>query len=320
MKSIIWNLTRLCPWKCKFCCVSAKHVRNLEKVNVKKDINYSYQGELSFIEKKKVIDQLDKGDFRIDFSGGDLLIDPLNLEFILYASEKLGKENVGLSISGAFVNDELIAHIKDKVSDVEITLDNLPFKFYRARPVGYHEYAGNAIIKLRKENIRVGVETVITKDNMSKDIILNLYHWIEDNNVNRWSLLRFFQSGRGSNYPDIEPTYEQYSDIVEYIKEISKNGNVEICFQYLLPNHDSYTLKCRAVKKSIGILPNGLVTACFWALDQNMYPIDKKYELGKVPEMNIYDILNSEVAKYWTDSSHECELFTYEQLEKSRAY
>lgn len=316
MKSIIWNLTRLCPWTCKFCCVAAKHVKNFQKVNIEKDVNYSYLDELSFIDKKRVIDQLNKGDFKIDFSGGDLLIDPLNVELVLYASDKLGKENIGLSVSGAFISDDVIARIKDKVNDVEITLDYLPFEFYRTRPVGYHEYAANSIAMLRKEKVRVGVQTVITNDNISKDKILRLYDWIEANKVNEWSLLRFFQSGRGSKFFNIEPTHQQYCEIVDYIKEISKDGNVKVHFQYLLPNHDGYTLKCRAVKRSIGILPNGMVTGCFWGLDENMLPIDKKYILGRVPDMNLYEILNSDAAKYWIDNCHECVFFTYEQLEK----
>lgn len=86
----------------------------MEKVNVNKDPKFKYDNELSYEEKIKIIDQLEYGKYRIDFSGGDLLIDPLNLDVIEYASEKLGSENVGISISGRFVDEEIIEKLKGK--------------------------------------------------------------------------------------------------------------------------------------------------------------------------------------------------------------
>lgn len=316
MRSIIWNLTKLCPWNCSFCCVAAKYVKGFCKVNEERNENHSIDGELSYSDKVKVIDQLQKGDFRIDFSGGDLLIDPLNIDLVLYASKRLGKENVGISISGAFVTDEVISKLKDNINDVEITMDNIPFEHYRTRPVGYHEYSANAICKFREEGVTVGVQTVLTKDNMKKETILKLYNWLERNDVNEWSLLRFFSSGRGKMFNEMEPSYQEYYDMVSYIKEISAKGKVKVHFQYLLPNHEGYTLQCRAVRKSIGILPNGMVTGCFWGLDEKMCPTDKKFELGWVPKMNIYDILNNSTSEYWMKDCKECRIFTYDDLEK----
>lgn len=318
-KSIIWNLTRACSWNCKFCCVSAKYVNDFRKINTNKDKDYSFEGELSFNEKIKIIDQLKVGDFRIDFSGGDLLIDPLNLDLILYASEKLGAENVGISISGAFVTEELVEKLKGKVHDVEITLDYVPFNHYRMRPAGYHEYAGKAMQLLKNAGIFVGAQTVITNDNISKEKLMNLYKWIEKNNVDEWSILRFFPSGRGKYYSDLTPTHEQYCHMVDYLKDITHNGNVEVSFQYLLPNHEKYTLECRAVKKSIGILTDGTVIGCFWALDEDMKPMEDKYVLGKLPEMNIYDVLEGENARCWVENCEQCQFFTYDFLEQENS-
>lgn len=312
MKSIIWNMTRQCAWNCKFCCVAAKYVGhfNRDKIGFKLQ-----DDELSFEDKIKIIDQLKRGDYRIDFSGGDLLIDPSNLEVVLYASEKLGSENVGMSVSGAFLDDATIERIAGKVHDVELTLDRIPFEYDINRPVGYHEYNANAAVRLRKAGVRVGIQTVLTKSNIDKESIDKLFDWLVKNDMNEWSLIRFFQSGRGANFENLEPSHKEYCDVVDYIKEISEGKNVEVHFQYLLPNHDGYTLDCRAVRKSIGILPDGTVTSCFWGLDSDMKPKDEKYLLGKLPKENIYDVLSNEKSKYWCDGCHSCEIFTFGRLE-----
>ena len=67
---------------------------------------------------------------------------------IEYASRKLGRNNIGVSISGAFLDDELIKRLAKLVHDVEITLDCRPYEFYESRPNGYHEYAAHALAEL----------------------------------------------------------------------------------------------------------------------------------------------------------------------------
>lgn len=314
MKSIIWNLTRACVWNCSFCCVAAKFV---PRTNMNKELESSlFEDELDFESKIRVIDQLEKGQYRIDFSGGEMLMNRKNIDLVRYAADKLGNENIGISVSGAFIDDGTIELLKDKVHDVEITLDYIPFNFYSTRPVGYHEYAANAMVKLKKAGIRVGAQTVITKENISKTKILNLFHWLEDNHIDEWSLLIFFKSGRGMGEFAV-PTHQEYVEIVDYIKEITKDSNVEVHFQYLLPNHDGYTLECRAVKHSIGILPDGTVVGCFWALDKNMKPTNDRFILGKVPEMSINDILNGVNSKYFLENEKKCAFFNKKVLENA---
>ncbi len=312
--SIIWNLTQLCSWNCKFCCVNAKYIGDLTQVNTDKNINYSHKNELSYKEKIEIINQLTFGKYKIDFSGGEVLIDPLNIDLILYASEKLGAENIGISTSGSFFTDDVIKKLAGKVRDVELTLDYLPFRPYKFRPVGYHEYASYSINRLIANNFRVGVQTVITKDNISQKKISEMYNWLVKNGVHEWSLLRFFPAGRGKKYADFVPSHIEYCNVVDYIKKISKNSPLEVHFQYLLPNHNSYTHQCRAVKKSIGILPDGTVTACFWALNDEMKPQDDIFYLGNASKDNIESILSNEKSNYWKSCSHECKIFKDESV------
>lgn len=314
-KSIIWNLTRQCVWNCKFCCVSARYTGSMDKKNLEKSKVYRYEDELSYEEKIKIIDQLEYGAYRIDFSGGELLIDPLNIDLIEYASKKLGSENVGISISGRFVDDELIERLKGKISDVEITLDYIPYVPYSQRPIGYHEYAANAMINLKRNGYKVGAQTVLTNENIKPKMLYKMHEWLEKNDIDEWSLIRFFPSGRGDSFIELTPTYTEYCNAIDYIKKITKDSKVKVCYQYLLPNHDKYTRSCRAVKKSIGILPNGTVIGCFWALDKDMKPKDEKFVLGRLPYQNINDILKSSNAKQWIDNNSECIFFNKEMLE-----
>lgn len=310
--SIVWNLTRFCCWNCKFCCVNAELVRGFSQINSNRDEAFSMENELSYLEKIRILEQMRNCNYKLDFSGGEVLIDPLNIEVIKYASKILGKENIGVSTSGMFLTDDVIENIKDYINDVELTLDNVPFEYYELRSMGYHEFVSDVVKRLVDNDITVGIETVLTKKNINEKNIDKLFNWLVKHKVNKWSLLRFFPSGRGKNHVDLVPSHEEYCSVVDYIKKLAVNSDMEVHFQYLLPNHSGYTNCCRAVKKSIGILPNGVVTSCFWALNENMMPKDDKFYLGKLPEESLEMILNNKESLYWSKNELKCEIFEFE--------
>ena len=69
---VIWNLTRMCPWNCLICCVSAICARNKAEYLIR--ITQKQQGlELTLAEKFNVLKQLADRGFNVDFSGGDPL-------------------------------------------------------------------------------------------------------------------------------------------------------------------------------------------------------------------------------------------------------
>ena len=79
-----------------------------------------------------------------------------------------------------------------------------------------------------------------------------------------------------------------------------------------MPNHIKYSTECRCVKHSIGILPNGIVTSCFWGLDDKRKPLNPRFKLGKIPEESLSDILTNDRARYWEKQMHSCCLFQEE--------
>lgn len=293
-KSIIWNLTRQCAWNCTFCCVDANYIGS-RRINFSRDCDFHPEEELSFNEKIKVLENIDIP-ARIDFSGGELLLDPLNTELIIHASKKIGKENIGISTSGIFIDEDWIHKILNYVNDVELTLDKIPFSQYKYRPIGYHEYTANAVRLLKKNNIYTGIQTVLTKQNADEKNLYELYNWLVHNNVDEWSILKYFPSGRGENIQHLKLSESEYINVVEYLKNIK--SKIKIHFQYLLPNHKEKT-ECRAVKKSIGILPSGDCISCFWALSKHAKLKDEKFLLGNLLLDKLSNLLQSKVAKYW---------------------
>ena len=72
----IWNLTKVCPWDCSFCCMSAIKVG---QVNGGESLNSS--------EKIKVLEILATHKMKIDFSGGDPLYNPEDFAIVERAVE-----------------------------------------------------------------------------------------------------------------------------------------------------------------------------------------------------------------------------------------
>lgn len=299
--SIVWNPSRKCVWDCAFCCLNA--------VSEKKKGEIQKIPELSFEEKRQFIDQLTPGRFNLDFGGGEILSNPEHLDLILYASERIGADSIGVSKTGVNLTDSVIEKLKGKIHDIELSLDVAPSQPYDLRPDGYHSSAAVGMVKLKAAGFYVGAQTVLTRRNISEKTIDALFAWLDKNNIDKWSLLRLFPSGRGKTFQDITPSYDEYCRTVDYIKKISAGSGVYVHFQYLLPGHEGYTTDCRAVKRSVGVLHNGFVSGCFWDLDEEMHPTKNRYVLGRVPQENIEDILANSKSRYWLDGEHKCEIF-----------
>lgn len=152
---------------------------------------------------------------------------------------------------------------------------------------------------------------------------LAVFAWACANGVDNWSILRFFPSGRGADYPEAAMTDAQCEVYVHMVQEMVDSLPVghkpEVDFHYLMPGHKKYTNICRCVRHSIGILPNGDVVACFWALDSSTGAVDPKFLLGNVKDNSLLEILNGEKARYWSDCEHCCELGSGSAPERSVA-
>lgn len=304
--SVIWDITAHCPWNCAICCMGATSdasCRNLE---------------LTLGEKLSVTEQIkalrDEGvDVRTDLSGGEIFTNTdEHIKVIEALSNAIGREKVGISCSGYGITEEVANFLGRTVHDVEMTMDVAPFSPYDLRPAGYSITAAKAVKPLKAAGCSVGLQTVVSSYNKSYEDALAVFGWACRNHVDNWSILRFFPSGRGANYPEAAMSDEQCEEYVHMVQQMTASAPAEhkpeVDFHYLMPGHSKYSEVCRCVRHSIGILPNGDVVACFWALDSNTGAVDPKFLLGNVRESTLSEILKGEKARYWSDCEHCCEL------------
>ena len=304
--SIIYDVTKRCPWNCPICCMGATSDRSC------------LCNELSLDEKLSVVSQVrelseNSYDVRVDLSGGELFTNTADHKALLKAfSDTLGREKIGVSCSGYGIDKELARFLADTVHDVEMTMDIAPCRPYALRPSGYSITAANAVHLLKAAGCEVGLQTVASRYNSGYDEALAVFAWASASRVDNWSILRFFPSGRGAAFPDAAMTDEECASYVRMVQDMAQRCPVEhppkIDFHYLMPGHSKYSSVCRCVRHSIGILPNGDVVACFWALDTNTGAIDPKFLPGNVREQSLLEILNGERARYWSACEHCCEL------------
>lgn len=298
---VIWNLTKLCSWNCVICCVSAVHVCNDNKEEIFERL-VNKGKELKLLDKMKIVDQLyDNNVESIDFSGGDLLIRDDDIKLIEYAASKFNKSQLSISIPGNRLTVEKINKLKKYVSKIEFTLDSITYDIDSSRPSGYVETAINAIKLCNNEGIDTCVSTVLKKHNCNKKTINELYNFLISNNVKEWEILRYYQVGRATDLYAYKPDEEKVLKIVDYIKTLMDNKEINISFQHTLENQINGFVKCNALKNSIGILPDGTVTACAWGLDRNGMPIDESFIVGKLPKEKLSDILSNNKALKWKD-------------------
>lgn len=302
--SVVFDVTKWCPWDCAICCMGATADR--ERCG----------DELTFEEKLSAVDQIAEvrgiRDVRIDFSGGEIFMDRRNLRVIEYAAGLLGREKIGISTSGYGMDDAAAELLSRCVSDCEMTMDTVPGQAYRLRPRGYAMAAAAAVPLLKKHGVSVGIQTVLAHSNCNEEMLRGIYEWLCGHGVDCWSLLKFYPSGRGAGFKEEVPGREEEAWAVRFITEMREadpsGRKPKIDFHYTMAGHWKYSRECRCVKKSIGILPNGDVTSCFWAVDADTGVTAPKFLLGNVREEKLADLLRGEKAAYWLNCSHQCEL------------
>lgn len=311
--SIIYDVTRECPHCCAICANGSK-------------LNADCSNELSLEQKLSLIRQIfELNNYgyspRVDMSGGEIFVNKDDhMQVIKLASSLLGKDNVGISTSGYNMTAELAKELAANVGDVELTMDVIPGKkclamdgYREYRPEGYSVCAEAAIPFLKKEGVKVGVQTVVGRHNASESNAEELLKCLCDLGVDEWSILQFLPVGRGSAFVE---SYMSDSECEKYIKmhqklmnECMYENKPVVDYSYLMAGSPKNDGVCRCVRKSIGIAYDGTVTACFWAIDGNgTVDENSKFYLGNVKKQKLIDILNGERAKYWSSCEHCCEL------------
>ena len=302
--SVIYDITKKCPWDCSICCMGA-----CSGTDALKD-ELSLECKLHLMDDLKQVSQI--RDVSIDFSGGEIFTNMDNVMVVEKAASLLGKERVGISSSGFLVDDKLAERLSYCISECEMTMDVVPGQHYALRPTGYAIAAAKAIPHLQRYGVNVGIQTVLAHSNCNEKALQDIYCYLCEAGVDHWSILKVYPSGRGVNYVSEVLSEKEEEWAVKFITaldEANTSANKpEIDFHYTMKGHKKYSTECRCVRKSIGILPDGMVTSCFWAVDSNTGIVDPKFMLGSVKESNLVEIISNKKSAYWLACSHECEL------------
>ena len=304
--SIIYDVTDKCPMDCPICCMGASKDDSCRRNELTLDQKLDVARQVKELQENGY-------DVRIDLSGGEIFTNiPDHTALLSALSSYIGKEKVGVSCSGYGIDRRLAGFLAETVHDVEMTMDVVPYKSYKLRPAAYSIASARAVALLKEAGCEVGLQTVASTYNNSFVDALSVFAWACENGVDNWSILRFFPSGKGADFPEAAMTDAQCEDYVHMVQDMAASLPVghrpKVDFHYLMPGHSKYTEVCRCVRHSIGILPSGDVVACFWALDSSTGAVDSKFLLGNVKENSLLEILHGEKARYWSDCEHCCEL------------
>lgn len=273
---VIWNLTRVCPWSCSFCCVSAIQAKGKDITAKQKRV------ELSYSQKIEVLNMIAEKNMIIDFSGGDPLYFEDDFAIVQKATKLLPPEKINVSMTGCKLSQTKIELLK-KINMVEFTLDNLPDRKNPFRPQGFNRASMKAMERLVEAGVKVSAVTILYNETIAEENLLSLYSYLCKNKIQEWDILKYIPVGRGMDYKDIAPTDEQYLSAIKFLRGL--NGSTHISFQHSLRVIEGAS-KCYATINSFGILPDGEVTACAWALDRNGHTFDG-FRIGKLPEENL---------------------------------
>lgn len=303
---VIWNLTRICPWNCAICCIAAIHAHEMTKFHLKKT-QKDYGMELSFAEKIQILKDLCREGFNIDFSGGDPLYYDEDLEVVKQATMWLPADKISISMTGVELTDKKIELLRN-VKDVEFTIDFLPETQNFTRPAGYHFSSIMAMKECVAAGIKTRAITVLYPFTMKESNLRSIYGELCKLEVPEWELLRFYPVGRAKQFLHLVPSRNDYLKAMDLLRTFQ--GSTKIFFQHSLKMLEGCGI-CPAVHKAIGILPDGSVTACAWALNAQAQPISF-FRIGKMPEQKIVDILKlAQKRTEYQHNVHESRIITW---------
>ena len=228
---------------------------------------------------------VDKG-MIIDFSGGDPLYLAEDFAVVEEATKLLPPEKVNVSMTGCGLTRAKVELLK-KVNMVEFTLDNLPEILNPFRPQGFNLASMKAMKKLVEAGVKVSAVTILYANTIPSENLRGIYDWLCKNGIQEWDILKYYPVGRGEGSADFAPTKDDYLAVINLLR--SFNGSTHISFQHSLKVIEG-NAKCHAAVNSFGILPDGQVTACAWALHEGGSPFED-FKIEKLPEEDLDEIL-----------------------------
>ena len=267
--NLTWEVTYACNLACKHCLSDSGQKR---------------QNELTTRQCLSVIDAMSANHvFQFSIGGGEPFARPDFLDLMDYAHEK--GILTCISTNGTLITDEVASRLDHKLVYIQVSLEGAnPSSNDSIRGEGSFSRAMNAIECLRKRNIEVSVNTVLTRISLPElDGLAELARSVGA----KFRVSRFRPSGRGKqNWSSLNVSNEQMLGFSDWL---SAHRNVSTGDSFFSVSHeDRRNLglnMCGACKLTCCISPLGYVYPCAFLQEE-------EFLAGKLPEQTFASIWN----------------------------
>lgn len=351
---VIYNTTLVCPWDCAVCCVDAVHVQkegNLIQIrseNLKSLTTVPFDAaggsiydqaskhrqrfgqELDLAAKLRVIDHLEGFDAKVDISGGDALSVTDNFALLEYASKRLGREKVTLTVTGAGSTRYPARVLAPLIGEYNFTFDAEAITDVALRPEGYALGNLRKAIAFVKEGVTTRAETPLNKAILHDEHLERLYSTLQRAGISKLLVMRLFPVGRGTLLEHEIPSAEEYRHAIGLLRELeARYGGPKVKVQCALKHlvgavASSGGNPCDLVSESFGLMADGTLLASPWAVGTTGKPLGEEWVLGNLAETPMSELLATPKAQQFRHRADEnfghCKIFSYRTSNKANRF